>query len=154
MRAPSTPATGDLTDASATPWLGSHRLSIANRARGAAYPAILFPNLQATVDATAADFPHLRRNASVPPAAPPELAEELASLLPPLPDIHDVSALSGVAVQTLRNKRSAGKLPPAIRVGRRVVWPRDAIVRWVLAGAESDAVAAKTANSGTTKVSA
>lgn len=63
--------------------------------------------------------------------------DELVELLPPLPDVNDISRVTGLAPQTIRNNRSAGKLPPAIKIGgRRVVWLRADVVKWILAGSE------------------
>ena len=44
------------------------------------------------------------------------------------------AALAGVSRATWQRLRSAGKLPPAIRLGRKVLWRREEIIAWIAAG--------------------
>jgi predicted DNA-binding transcriptional regulator AlpA len=58
---------------------------------------------------------------------------------PPTPDallIPDTVAakLAGCSRATWLRLRAAGKIPPSIRLGRKVLWRRDEIVEWIGAG--------------------
>ena len=44
------------------------------------------------------------------------------------------AALSGVSRATWHRLRAAGKLPPAVQLGRAVRWRREEIERWISAG--------------------
>ena len=44
------------------------------------------------------------------------------------------AALAGVCRSTWHVLRAAGKLPPSIRLGRKVLWRRAEIVSWIDAG--------------------
>jgi excisionase family DNA binding protein len=56
-----------------------------------------------------------------------------------IPDV-EAAALLGVSRAHLHRLRAAGKFgPPAIRLGRKVVYEREAIERWVRAGCPDSA---------------
>ncbi len=44
------------------------------------------------------------------------------------------AALAGVHRSTWQRLRAAGKVPPCVRLGRRVLWRRAEIVAWIEAG--------------------
>jgi excisionase family DNA binding protein len=44
------------------------------------------------------------------------------------------AAMAGVSRATWHRLRAAGKLPPAVRLGRAVRWRRDELVAWIEAG--------------------
>lgn len=44
------------------------------------------------------------------------------------------AALAGVSRASWHRLRSAGKLPPAVRLGRSVRWSRAELVAWIAAG--------------------
>jgi predicted DNA-binding transcriptional regulator AlpA len=50
-----------------------------------------------------------------------------------IPDI-GAAALAGVGRATWHRLRAAGKVPPAVRLGRAVRWRRAEIVAWIEAG--------------------
>jgi excisionase family DNA binding protein len=58
-------------------------------------------------------------------------ADALDPLL--IPDT-EAAALAGVSRATWHRLRSAGKLPPAVRLGRAVRWRRDEIAGWIQSG--------------------
>jgi len=45
--------------------------------------------------------------------------------------IDEVAAELRVSVPTVRWLRQEGRFAPAVRVGRRLVWDRDAIMTWI-----------------------
>ena len=54
--------------------------------------------------------------------------------LPPLIGVAELSALSGLAPGTLRNRACAGLRPQPIRVSRRLRYPRAEVIAWLLGG--------------------
>jgi predicted DNA-binding transcriptional regulator AlpA len=50
-----------------------------------------------------------------------------------IPDT-DAAALAGVSRATWHRLRAAGKVPPAVRLGRAVRWRRAEVVAWIGAG--------------------
>ncbi len=50
-----------------------------------------------------------------------------------IPDT-EAAALAGVCRATWHRLRAAGKLPPAVRLGRAVRWRRAEVVAWIEAG--------------------
>lgn len=44
------------------------------------------------------------------------------------------AAMAGVSRATWHRLRAAGKLPPAVKLGRSVRWRRDEVVQWISAG--------------------
>jgi excisionase family DNA binding protein len=46
----------------------------------------------------------------------------------------EAAALANVSRATWCRLRSAGKVPPAIRLGRKVLWRRDELTAWISAG--------------------
>jgi excisionase family DNA binding protein len=44
------------------------------------------------------------------------------------------AALAGVSRATWQRLRAAGKLPPAVRLGRKVLWRREEIAAWIAGG--------------------
>jgi len=46
----------------------------------------------------------------------------------------DAAALAGVSRASWQRLRAAGKLPPCVRLGRKVLWRRAEIVAWIDAG--------------------
>lgn len=61
----------------------------------------------------------------------PAVAERPAPALWPIPDRligrHDLARLFDVSLVTVRAWERDGKLPPAVRMGRKPFWPPDAI---------------------------
>jgi predicted DNA-binding transcriptional regulator AlpA len=81
---------------------------------------------------------------------PSKLAEPPAPLL--IPDTA-AAALAGVSRAHWHRLRAAGKLPPSIRLGRKVLWRRLEIEAWIAAGCpDSPTWAAMTAASRRLKV--
>jgi excisionase family DNA binding protein len=50
-----------------------------------------------------------------------------------IPDF-EAATLAGVSRATWHRLRAAGKVPPAVRLGRKVLWRRAEIVAWIEAG--------------------
>jgi predicted DNA-binding transcriptional regulator AlpA len=50
-----------------------------------------------------------------------------------IPDVQ-AAALAGVCRATWQRLKAAGKLPPSVRLGRRVLWRRAEVFAWVDAG--------------------
>jgi excisionase family DNA binding protein len=50
-----------------------------------------------------------------------------------IPDI-DAARLAGVSRATWHRLRAAGKLPPAVKLGRKVLWRRAEIEEWIRSG--------------------
>jgi excisionase family DNA binding protein len=63
---------------------------------------------------------------SIHPSKPAELPLQI-------PDTA-AAALTGVSRATWHRLRAAGKLPPSVRLGRKVLWRRDEVVAWIDAG--------------------
>ena len=56
--------------------------------------------------------------------------------------IDEVAAELRVSVPTVRWLRQEGRFAPAVRVGRRLVWDRDAILAWINEHREQTATSA------------
>ena len=64
------------------------------------------------------------------PASSPAAADPLPLLIPDV----QAAALAGVSRAHWQRLRSAGKLPPSIKLGRKVLWRRLEIEEWIAAG--------------------
>jgi predicted DNA-binding transcriptional regulator AlpA len=73
----------------------------------------------------------LNAGAPAPPTAPPIPVPASEPLL--LTD-RQAAALCGCSRASWHRWRAAGKLPPAVRLGRKLLWRRAEIVAWVDAG--------------------
>ncbi len=56
------------------------------------------------------------------------------SIEPTMLDTQLVADLLGCSPRHVTRLRDAGRLPPAVRLGRLCRWPRSVIERWVAAG--------------------
>jgi predicted DNA-binding transcriptional regulator AlpA len=64
------------------------------------------------------------------PASSPPAADPIPLLIPDV----QAAALAGVSRAHWQRLRSAGKLPPSIKLGRKVLWRRLEIEEWIAAG--------------------
>ncbi len=53
---------------------------------------------------------------------------------PALLDVRAVAALLGCSTRHVYRLATAGELPPPVRVGRLVRWPRQSVLEWIAAG--------------------
>jgi hypothetical protein len=89
----------------------------------------------------------LSRPATTPaPGEPPPDVPTDATVRPPAVPIlerltwglNDLAALTGLSRRSLERARSGGRLPPPdLRVGKRVLWRRETIRRWIEGGGRS-----------------
>jgi predicted DNA-binding transcriptional regulator AlpA len=49
---------------------------------------------------------------------------------------NDAIAITGVSIRTLQRLTDAGDGPPRIRLGRRILYPKSALLAWALRHAE------------------
>jgi predicted DNA-binding transcriptional regulator AlpA len=73
----------------------------------------------------------------VPPEGRIGLAPVSGTGLGPYLTPEDLVALFRVSINTVRDWRRLGKLPPAFKIGKLLRWRRDAIEAWALARQES-----------------
>lgn len=75
--------------------------------------------------------------APVQPTLAPEPVPRVSSPVALLVTARDVAAMLGVSTATVWRLRSAGKLPPPLKVGGAVRWRKADIEAWVRAGCPS-----------------
>jgi len=68
-------------------------------------------------------------------AMPPKRRRHRPRVKPLVADAQLLARLLGVGIRSIRTWANAGKLPPSIRLGSRVVWSIREIRGWVDAGA-------------------
>lgn len=64
------------------------------------------------------------------PVSSPTAADPIPLLIPDI----QAAALAGVSRAHWQRLRSAGKIPPSIKLGRKVLWRRLEIEEWIAAG--------------------
>ena len=72
-----------------------------------------------------------------PPFAPPPAAAPPAAALPVAPlllDAKSAASLCGVGRTLWLSLAASGRTPAPVRLGRRVLWNRDVLLRWCAAG--------------------